>query len=90
MGFEKVRFYTDGCSTQFVNCRASLCGGLDTDAMTSQALIVTRLQEINVFELSGKVYFDSMFALELIIHICCEICTNERLFSIHVVTISSL
>ena len=52
MGLEKVRLYTDGRLTQFVNCRASLCGGLGTDAITSQALIVTRLQEIfNVFEL---------------------------------------
>ena len=51
MGLEKVRLYTDGRLTQFVDCRASLCGGLGTDAITSQTLIVTRLQEINVFEL---------------------------------------
>ena len=51
MGLEKVRLYTDVRLTQFVNCRASFCGGLGTDAITSQALIVMRLQEINVFEL---------------------------------------
>ena len=49
MGSEKVRLYTDGRLTQFVNCRASLCG-FGTDAITSQALKVTRLQGINVFE----------------------------------------
>ena len=61
MGLEKVRLYTDGRLTQFVNCRASLCGGLGTDAITSQALIVivTRLQEINVFELPVNESFAS-------------------------------
>ena len=51
VGLEKDRLYTDGRLTQFVYCEASLCGGLGTDAFTSQALIVTLLQKINVFEL---------------------------------------
>ena len=45
---------------------------------------------VSMFD-TDKVYFDSTPALELIIHILCEICTSERLFGIHVVTtISSL
>ena len=30
-----------------------------------------------------KVYFDSVSALELMIHILFEICTNERLFRVY-------
>ena len=59
VGLEKVRLYTDGRLTQFVNCRASLCGGLGTDAITSQTLIMMRLQDINVFELPGNDGFAS-------------------------------
>ena len=36
-----------------------------------------------------KVYFDSMSALQFIIHILFEIYTNERLFIVHVVTMVS-
>ena len=45
---------------------------------------------VSMFD-TDKVYFDSMSALELIIHILFEICTSESLFGVHVVTtISSL
>ena len=39
MGSKKIRLYTESRLTQFVNCRASLCDGLGTVAITSQALI---------------------------------------------------
>ena len=41
---------------------------------------------VSMFD-TDKVYFGSMSALEVIIHQLFEICTNERLFSIHMVTI---
>ena len=45
---------------------------------------------VSMFD-TDKVYFDSMSALERIMHDLFEICTSERLSGVHVVTtISSL
>ena len=40
---------------------------------------------VSMFD-TDTVYFDSMSALKLIIHILFEICTSNRLFGVHVVT----